>query len=193
MVAKVVAAERCPARVNIVENESLSKIILQRVSEVYRSLGCDTHFPGFPGRRSIAMFNKHHADGELARLQQIDKIYTRPFVRSEVPVHVTTMSLWQHPDRARVSAMPTGFMHGIIWEEEYAKNHSNMKKFYSDAEMFKAYREHNLSGFLANNEHVARLKPKPVQKERLLHVKLYHFLGAEFAPFMKELSKALRK
>jgi hypothetical protein len=188
------AATTCPKTIAIISNDIVSDKVTKRLSRLYSSLGCHTEFQPFPGKRGITLFNKGVVDGELIRVHNIGNNYSRPFVRSALPVYSVNMALWTHPDQDRLKGFPIGYVHGIVWQERYAakRNFKGLQKYYSRDQMFKAYNMGRLSGIVENDETISELKPTPQQAALINSLKLYHYLGSEYAEFMKKLSAAIK-
>ncbi|WP_419902291.1 hypothetical protein [Kiloniella sp.] len=188
---------QCPKRIAVLSDSTLAEISKEILLEVYKDLGCTTAINKFPGRRGIASFNNGSVDGEMYRIKGVEPRYSRNFVRSELPLFTLTGSIWLHPDKGMHESLPTGYVLGLIWNEKYMAGRRG-KVFKSLDEVFKAYEEGELGGFLcsdlavqhriSNNEFA---KP-PYLGERIMAAPLYHYLGSEFTPFMELFSSYLR-
>ena len=128
------------------------------------------------------------------RIYNMSNEYTRPFIRSALPVHKISMALWTHPDLRRLKGLPTGYTHGIVWQDRYAakRNFEGMRKFYSRSKMVEAYNMGRLSGIIGTDETIGEFDPLPEQAELLEDFKVYLYVGIEYADFMKKLSVALK-
>ncbi len=130
------------------------------------------------------------------RLEKAEKSYVRPFVRSSVPLFLLGSSLWQHPDQDKES-LPIGYTLGVVWQEDYMKGKRGLK-FNNANELLDAYNAGRLSGILIADLSVfklvkeKKLYPRPIKKQTISTAPLYHYLGAEYAPFMDRLSNLLK-
>ena len=187
----------CPDSIAVIEGSEISQYYLHSVQEIYLQLGCRTRFIEIPGQRGIVGFNHGVFDGEFIRISSAETNYTREFVRSAVPVGEIKTALWLHPDQRLETDQPIGFQLGVEWEKRYASQLDNALQFYSAADLFDAYRNGDLSGFLAsyiNNDRLInrhRLSPEPTIGKALPPRYLYHYLAKEFEPLMQQISKRL--
>jgi len=191
------ASPDCPAKISIVEKGVISPLIAKPLGQVYAELGCPLRLDPVPGLRGIAMFNNGLVDGEVMRLPKVEKAYKREFVRSATPMFSLSYSLWLHPNRAEKGALPIGYGFGVVWHEDYVKG-KNVRKFHQAADQIRAYNAGFLSGILIADLSVFKLaakggiKPIPVRGEVVHSSPMYHYLGAEFSPFMDRFSKRIK-
>ncbi|WP_419904297.1 hypothetical protein [Kiloniella sp.] len=188
----------CPATLATIDKGSLSLLVVKTLGEIYQELGCRVRFMPYPGRRGIASFNNKQVNGEVMRIEKVERAYKRDFVRSSVPLMMLNSSLWQHPDSLAKADLPIGYTLGIIWQENYIKNKRG-RKFSNAQELFRAYNSGELSGFLSADITVkiqvenGEIIPRPIQKQTVISAPLYHYLGQEFTPFMKRFSDLLQR
>lgn len=184
----------CPRRVASIGESVLADTGERILQGVYKALGCDVFVEALPGRRALAAFNNSSVDGELYRLRIAESKYTRSFVRSETPIFTISNSLWAHPNKDLATQLPIGYVRGILWQEKYM-DESRGKIFNSVEEVFLAFDNGEIGAFLSADFSVASYQSEkgfqiiPVRSEKINIVSLYHYLGAEFAPFMKRFSK----
>lgn len=193
-----VANERiqCPEKLAIIQNDRIVEAALSTFKALYSQLGCSPTFSEFPGRRGVLHFNESLVDGEFYRIPMVEGKYSRPFVRSAVPLFQLSNELWLHPDEVVRDRLPIGYILGVVWQEEYMKNRHGVA-FSSGRKMFSFYQKGRISGFLSSSNPVipqaerSSLQPAPVLRERISTLSLYHYLGIEHADFMKKLSELL--
>ncbi|MEH6632841.1 MAG: hypothetical protein V7776_18645 [Halopseudomonas aestusnigri] len=188
----------CPKSVATVRDSVLAEANKAILQSVYKDLGCDILLDELPGRRGIASFNNHIVDGEMYRLEVAEPRYTREFVRSEVPLFQHSGSLWLHPDQALRENLPTGYTLGIVWHEQYMKGRRG-RIFNTVEEIFNSYNNREIGSFVSSDFSVLNrisnggFDVVPDQGEGIMSAPLYHYLGAEYSPFMKLFSDHLRK
>lgn len=188
----------CPETLAVIPNDLLATTTLEAFKKLYLQLGCSPKLFELPGRRGILHFNKGLVDGELYRLSQVEKKYSRPFVRSATPLFQISNALWLHPDQKVRRRFPIGYVLGVIWEEQYIKDRNGVS-FPSTTIMFASYQKGLISGFLASDNLVSaqiakdRLLPSPILGELISSTPVYHYLGLEYAEFMGKVSEVLIK
>lgn len=187
---------QCPEKLAIVQNGRFVDATVDKLKALYLQLGCRPTLQEFPGRRGILHFNEKLVDGEFFRIPLVEKQYSRPFVRSAVPLFQTSNILWLHPDEKVRERLPLGYILGVVWHEAYMKNHQGVA-FSSARKMFDFYQKGRISGFLASTgpiidqSELSALQPPPVRSEFISRQSLYHYLGSEHAEFMEKLSEQL--
>lgn len=195
---QLVAGEhpQCPKKLAIIANSVLVEATLESFKTLYLKLGCRSEFSEFPGRRGILYFNKSIVDGEFYRLPLVEGEYSRPFVRSAVPLFYISNVLWLHPDKKARKNLPIGYVHGIVWEEKYMKNRAGVA-FFSSVEMYDSYQKGRISGFLSSSHSFntrpdnLNLHPIPIFGALISKLPLFHYLGTEHTDFMKQISELL--
>lgn len=190
------AETACPKNIAAAENDALNLAAAKILKSLYSEMGCEVVFIELPPRRGINHFNNGLVDGELFRLRQAEVHYKRAFVRSDLPLFLLSNSLWLHPDLKANERFPIGYFLGVVWQENYMNNVEG-KSFIDSEQIFRAYNDGHLRGFLSADFSVEaevrnnRLLPPPEKGEALLEAPLFHYLGEEFAPIMKRLSQKL--
>jgi len=188
----------CPKVISLISDEPLNNDSISTFRHIYSELGCNPTFVRLPGRRGIAHFNEGLVDGEFFRLRRVEKAYQRKFVRSSLPLFTLQSALWLHPDPTISNNFPLGYLIGIIWQEQHMKGRNNIG-FHSAKKMFDAYSKGRLGGFLGAPYSVQVkvasrvITPAPIMSEILISEPLYHYLGAEYAPVMRQFSEIVRK
>ncbi|MCW9035296.1 MAG: hypothetical protein OQJ97_13830 [Rhodospirillales bacterium] len=188
----------CPNKIAAFSNDNITTNAIKILKPYYAELGCNIEFTEIPGRRGIRNFNHKLVDGEVYRLRKIEPYYERPFVRSKIPLIVASNHVWLHPIKKNSGRHQLGYLLGVIWHEDYIKNHKG-KAFHSVEELIDAYNRGNLSGFLQTDLSVEQfIKDKKFllspEKGELLSVgPLYHYLGKEFTSIMDRISERLAK
>jgi len=189
---------QCPEKLAIIQDDRIVEATISTFKSLYHQLGCYSEFHELPGRRGIVHFNASIVDGEFYRLAIAETKYSRKFVRSAVPLFQLSNELWLHPDQKVRESLPIGYILGVVWQEEYM-NKRNGVSFPNSRKMFESYQRGMISGFLASNNPAIdqterkRLWPAPVPGEVISSLSLYHYLGSEYAEFMKRLSNLLIK
>ncbi len=192
--------EECPVQIGVVSDEKLSNDASEIMVKIYTALGCPIEIVPLPRRRGFMAFNNSRVDGELFRFSVGADNYTRPYIRSDTPLFDITNSLWAAPQSKRQSELPIGYMFGIVWQQNYLKSQKLPKSGHRDiGDLILHYNNGTLDRFLAEDSMVKNAilngafedGNEPVQLEQLMSGPLYHFLGAEFAPFMKRFSAYL--
>ncbi|MEH6631285.1 MAG: hypothetical protein V7776_10680 [Halopseudomonas aestusnigri] len=196
--ARAQFAVDCPATLATVNNGFLSDTVGEKVKEIYKNLNCRVKLVQVPGRRGIALFNIGRVNGEVMRLEKVEPLYSRDFVRSKIKLLNVHSSLWVHPNMIHNTEVPVGYTFGVIWQEKYVEGR-RARKFNNNIELFSAYSSGETSSFLAADITVVRainneqLEPAPIRLKLILSAPLYHYLGSEFSPFMIRFSEYLEK
>ncbi len=192
----------CPKRLGIISNDRLSEHVLDNMLEVYRALGCRVDIIDLPGRRGFIAFNSGQIDGEVLRFPIGAKQYTRPFVRSEVPLLEISNSLWGTAGSKRYSDETIGYTIGIAWQEQYLQATMLPNSGHHDiGDVLLHYNTGTFDRFLAEDSTIRRAIRKrtftkgrePVQIEVLKVGPVYHYLSDEYAAFMKRFSNYIAK
>jgi len=188
----------CPKKIAVIANDDITAASTKILETLYRELGCPAEFIALPARRGIRDFNHRLVDGELYRLRQAERLYDRPFARSQLPLFMLSNSLWRNPAVKEDGRHPIGYVLGVVWQENYMKTRKG-KVFHDSDSLVRAYNEARVGGMLYADFAMAALVrdnhiyPEPVRGEVLLEAPLYHYLGKEFEPFMKRLSELLKR
>lgn len=185
----------CPKKLATIATNVLSIEASKAITNMYKKLGCPVEMEALPGRRGIRHFNEKRVDGELLRIEKVELSYEREYIRSSVSLMTVSSSLWLHPDSGHQDKYPIGYVVGIVWHERAITSYKGIA-FNDEAKMYEAYRKGRLGGFLSSDitlniwlkSHDLSPTPDPVEAEVLLVSPLYHYLGAEFAPFMQRFS-----
>lgn len=186
----------CPKTLAAISENYLSLTSKKILSAIYESLGCPVEVLDYPGRRGVFSFNSLQVDGEILRFEVVESLYTRRFVRSSRPLFFENGHLWLHPDVSLRETLPIGYLFGIVWHENYMKGRRG-KVYNSSDDLLNAYQNGEIGSFLytdfAMNIRVTagKIQPVPEKGGRIIHAPFYHYLGAEFTPFMIRLSRYL--
>ncbi|MCW9033837.1 MAG: hypothetical protein OQJ97_06410 [Rhodospirillales bacterium] len=187
----------CPKSIAVVSKNTLTAAAADILRQTYAELGCSITLSKSPGRRGIQQFNHKLVDGEVFRIKKAETLYEREFIRSEAPLFSVSNSLWAHPFPDIIRGTNTGYTLGIIWQEQY--HISSIKKAYHNTKkLFQAYDEDLLKDFLATDYNVKTkinsgfFRTPPYIKKNISTVPVFHYLGKEFAPFMKRFSAYLK-
>ena len=186
----------CPGNIAAIEDDYLSQWAKNILSGIYGDMGCETVMTDLPPRRGIHHFNNGKVDGELYRLRQVEKLYTRKFQRSGMPLFRLSNSLWLHPKLKNNERYLIGYIGGVVWQENYMKGRPG-KAFASSQKMFQAYNKGQIKGFLAADPSVqikiknSQLTPVPEKGKVLLEEPLYHYVGEEFGAFINAFTQKL--
>ncbi|WP_156176798.1 hypothetical protein [Kiloniella spongiae] len=184
----------CPGKISSIGESVLADTGERILKGVYKALGCEVVVEALPGRRALAAFNNSSVDGELYRLRIAENKYKRPFVRSETPIFTVRNSLWTHPNNDLATKLPIGYVRGILWQEKYMDGRRG-KIFNSVEDVFLAFDHGEVGAFLSADFSVSSyqaekgFQTEPSRAEKINTASLYHYLGAEFTPFMKRFSK----
>ncbi|WP_338188274.1 hypothetical protein [Thalassospira tepidiphila] len=190
----------CPKKIAYVENDPMSQKSIVILQKLYADLGCPLQAVKLPGRRGPLHFNEGLVDGELLRAVAAEKNYSRAFVRSSIALREIANRLWRNPNDQDPST-PIAFTLGVIWQEKYvhadtAKTGITHKPMMFNTEKYQAYAEGRITRFLSADSNIDDMltqgilgnTPAPVIEETIAVLPLYHYLGEEFAPFMKKFS-----
>lgn len=189
--------QHCPKRLGMVSNNTMATTTAKVLGDIYQKLGCPIEMVVLPARRGFTAFNVGEIDGELFRAPIGSSHYTRPFVRSELPLFETTQSLWVAPGTELQVDLPIGYLIGVAWQEYYLDRTGMPKSGHLHiADMVDHYNNGLITRFLAEDSNIQSAIERgdfaadriPVQVETVAIDPLYHFLGAEFADFMKRFS-----
>lgn len=165
---KPLKAYDCPKKVSYVSGDRLTKVLQPILKNVYRALKCDTKFVPFSARAATRAFVEGKVDGEVFRLELIERKYSHDYLKSTVPLLVLSGSLWLHPDHN--SERPFGYGQGVAWEEHYARGKKGVGLREMDRKIL-AYNNHQISGFLMTNvtakilADTQELAPPPVREK----------------------------
>ena len=195
----------CPKKVAYVENDPMSQKSIVILQKLYADLGCPLQAVKLPGRRGPLHFNEGLVDGELLRAVAAEKNYSRAFVRSSVPLRNISNRLWRNPNDLD-QATPIAFTLGVTWQEKFAKTKTAKsgvpnKPMMFNTELYDAYANGRVTRFLAADTNIDDMiakgilgdTPAPMVEETVSILPLYHYLGAEYEPFMKKFSEQVAK
>lgn len=194
-------AVECPKILAAIADTALNAPLIPKTKSLYEKLGCEFNIAKLPGRRALAAFNAQSVDGELFRLQVIEKHYKVPFVRSQHPVLQITQGVWIRNGHELRAASIIGYVIGRRWQEDFAgaqPQSYRLIEYSLSKEMFADFNAGRLDGFLSSSENIDPLLESKVLNGRpILAVKtgdrpLYHYLHEDYAPFMAEFSKLLQ-
>lgn len=192
----------CPQRLGVVSNSDISQKVLSVMRIVYQQLGCPLKIEYLPGRRGFVAFDAGDIDGELFRVADGAKKYKRTFVQSAVPLMEVSISLWGEPGSTLYSDDPIGHTLGVIWEENFLEKHQLPKSGHRDEnDLIEHYNAGTFNRFISEDSNIRTAIEDgdftqdriPVQIEVLQLVPIYHYLAAEYAPFMQRLSDYLKR
>lgn len=196
---------KCPEKIAYIENEPMSQKAIVILQKIYADLGCPLQAVKLPGRRGPLHFNEGLVDGELLRAIPAEKNYSRAFVRSSVPLREKSNRLWRNPNDHDPQT-PIAFTLGVIWQEKFAKTKTAKtgipnKPMMFNTELHDAYANGRVTRFLAADTNIDDMiakgilgdTPAPVIEETISVLPLYHYLGVEYAPFMKKFSELVAK
>jgi len=191
---------QCPKKITYVENDPLSQKTIVILQKIYAQLGCPIEAIKLPGRRGPLHFNRGLVDGELYRGIPAEKNYSRAFVRSPVPLLEISNRLWRNPSNTDPKA-PIAYTLGVAWQEKYiasntAKTGITHTPIMYNTEKYEAYAKGRIKRFLSADTNVEDMieknilgnTPQPIIEKTIATLPLYHYLGAEFTPFMEKFS-----
>jgi hypothetical protein len=170
------------------------------MKSLYRELGCNLTVLSLPGRRAIVEFNAGRVSGELFRLPIIERSYTVHFLRSAVPILEVQEAIWIDPSKELTGDSLIGYVLGRQWQEDLAEQEADRYRFVEytmSAELLTDFSRARLDGFLATQQSIdvllkeGNLPVKPVMGRLIKSTQLYHYLNADFEPFMMHLSQLL--
>lgn len=192
--------DTCPIRLANLQGAVVGKKISVRLAKVYTALNCGTIFATLPGQRGLQLFNQHQVDGEVFRLALIEDRYRRDFVRSAEPVGEVRNALWYRAGkRPDPNWQYVGYIRGIVWQEVATKG-KDSRVLTDHAALLRAYNEGKIDGFLLAMSTVedfyatGQLDDLPeMVGEPLMIRPIYHYLGAEYAPFMRRFNEEYTK
>ncbi|WP_196220769.1 ABC transporter substrate-binding protein, partial [Roseibium hamelinense] len=193
----------CPGQLATVAETALNRILLAHVRPLYAQLGCDLDVVEYPGRRGVLAFNAGKVDGELYRLPVIESSYQTAFVRSSVPIVQFHQAVWTREGRGALDrSSRIGFVIGRKWHENYAEAHADTFSFvrYVDGpNMWSHFVSGKIDAVLAIDTTITALKRRDVLPDDVMPIRvigenaLFHYLHADYAPFMGALDAALEK
>jgi len=196
-----VSASYCPKKITAFENGIAAKAYSKILLEIYQHLGCSAEIVFLPPKRGIVEFNKGKVDGELYRLAITETKYKTPFVRSGVPLYQYRAGVWRNPSLHEHHGKPLGYVRGLTWQVKYIESHPEIRavEFDSPGNVLDAYQRGAISGFLsgepmmhpklANHE----IFPTPILDKVLIDKPIYHYLHADYTPFMRDFSAKVEK
>jgi hypothetical protein len=192
---------KCPRKIAYVENEPMSQRSIVILQKLYADLGCPLEAIALPGRRGPLHFNEGLVDGELYRATAAEKNYARAFARSSVPLREISNRLWRNPNDNDPKT-PIAFTLGVTWQEQFVNKNTartgvTHKPMMYNTEKYEAYANGQITRFLSADNNVEDMiaqdmlgnTPAPVIEETISILPLYHYLGAEYAPFMRKFSE----
>jgi len=197
LVSGQAAAAYCPRQIAVIENQVALQEIEKIIRTIYQDLRCDTHFKHMPAKRGVLAFNNGAVDGELVRLQAIERLYERDVIRSD-PLAPAILGLW---GRENSEDKVLGHVRGIAWQDvrldRFRQAGWRTHAFNKHEQMYGAYLRGLIDHFLSIDvfkvEFFARYDNNlAVQKEILLAPQGYHFLGAEYREFMRDFNRYVR-
>ena len=182
---------------------SLSLTVTEIIQTAYKKLGIDTKVQYVPGNRSLKFSNDGHADGELFRIQGMNKTYPN-LLRIPVPLlELETMAYARGGDIeikgwSSLSAYRLGFLRGFKKAEQ---NTQGMQTFSAESmsELFDLLArgrldiviESRIGGRMLSAEKkpfsITVLEP-PIDK-----IRIYHYLHKDNKLLIPTLSAVLRQ
>jgi len=195
----------CPKKIAYIENDPMSQKSIVILQKLYADLGCPLQAVKLPGRRGPLHFNEGLVDGELYRAIPAERNYSRAFVRSSVPLREISNRLWRNPNDDDPTT-PIAFTLGVIWQEKYvnadtAKTGITHKPIMYNTEKYDAYASGRITRLLSADTNIEDMiakgmlgdTPAPVIEKTISILPLYHYVGAEFAPFMEKFSELVAR
>ena len=86
------AATSCRAQISGIENEHTHALAARVLMEAYRRIGCQLSVDFMPGKRSLTWANDGLTQGDVARIEGTDKVYTN-LVQVPTPVLKDTLGV----------------------------------------------------------------------------------------------------
>lgn len=186
----------CPDEIATISESVLALAGQKIIHSIYKELGCEIAFEPLPARRAFVAFNQYTVDGELYRLPIIEKnipglLCVLMYLSLLLSTHYGDIqSLILYP------VCPLGIYGGILWQEEYMKGR-RAKIFNSFEDLLTAFNNEEVGSFLSADFSISfyqnqkGFKVRPIKSKEIGKADLYHYLGAEFEPFMKRFSNFL--
>lgn len=192
---------RCPKTLAAIKGDPLSQKATEIFRKVYAKLGCPIKITPLPARRGVLHFNQNLVDGELFRLPLIEPHYINPIARSNEPLFKLTNGLWGRHKSIDPNNNIVGYVKGIAWHDDYLKKHPSTKTvaFASDDQAIAAYFRKSIDFFLSEKQTVTLYlishgnKRPPYLVQEISALPLYHYLNADYAPFMTAFSKYIKE
>ena len=176
--------------------------VIQRLKEVYKSIGVELVFRKMPSERALVAANRGVVDGEIMRIEGLEKKYQN-LVPTKVPITVMSISLFslkQEPytDLSMLDNSRTGYLRGIKLSENllegkrsYASN--SIKSVFSM--LLKGRVDYVLAPAVSSLEFLKKADPSFASVKRLQpdvrKVYLYHYLHKKNAKILESFNKAL--
>jgi hypothetical protein len=191
----------CPKTLSMYAENALTLKARKIFETMYAKLGCSLNVRVLPPKRSILYFNRALIDGELYRLEDIEKKYTRTFVRSRFPLLSIPASLWAAADKETYETRPLGYVKGYAWQERFVSKKPLLKTvgYMNENDLYLAFNKGIVGSFINNDPYVEFLQQDgiltvPVTKIMTVETRsFYHYLNAKYAPFMDRFSDLLAK
>ncbi|WP_419797995.1 MAG: hypothetical protein ACNI26_17305 [Terasakiella sp.] len=191
----------CPQTLSMYQENKLTLKARHIFEEMYAKLGCKLSTRLLPPKRSLLYFNRSLIDGELYRFEDIEKNYTKTFVRSQHPLLSIPASLWASTDPETYAKRPLGYIKGYAWQERFIRQKPLLTPlaYMSEADLYVAFNKGIIGSFINNDPYVGFLQKEgllsaPVKKIMTIETRhFYHYLNAKYAPFMERFSELLAK
>ncbi|WP_417840708.1 hypothetical protein [Terasakiella sp.] len=191
----------CPQTLSMYQENKLTLKARHIFEEMYAKLGCKLSTRLLPPKRSLLYFNRSLIDGELYRLEDIEKSYTKTFVRSQAPLLSIPASLWASTDPEIYSTRPLGYIKGYAWQERFIGQKPLLTPvvYMNEDDLYVAFNKGVIGSFLGNDPYVDFLQKEgllgaPLKKIMTIETRhFYHYLNAKYAPFMQRFSELLAK
>ncbi len=190
----------CPKTVGYAAGSLFAGEVVQVYHTIYKNLKCNTQFVPLPPKRILVHFNNGMLEGDIFRLELIEKHLQVPFVKSHVPLFHVSGYLYQNMTVKNAKERPFGYLRGVQWQKEYAQKHPKNSMVINDEEsLFLQYRSGVLKRFLSGafrvNHRIQEgfFDVPPVAVEKIFTQPLWHYLHADYADFMKAFSDYVTK
>jgi len=189
----------CPKKLSFHGEAALVIKATDMLKSIYKKLGCDIELAFLPTKRSLSEFNHGRVDGEFFRFPEIEKHYTRPFMRSGIPFMQLELGIWQHPDENIAKSKPLGYVRGFPWHDQFAREHGEIRMIgYVNLDGLNAAYNKGIVGSMLTNTLYANyisehgIVTTPIVRQKVIKSRpFYHYLSLEYAGFMKKFNQAL--
>lgn len=172
------------------------------ISEAYEELGIDIMIKYLPGNRALFLSNKGEADGELVRINGIEKRY-KNLLMIPIPIYIMEgLAITKVPEIKNWSPENKGLkiarVRGILWSEKITKG-MNAIVFNDYDTLFKvmSFRAIDIA-LVARLPFIEKQKIYNIKGLRgleppLVEIGLYHYLNKKHSGIVPEITEVLKK
>jgi len=174
------------------------------LSKAYKELGIAVTFEGYPSKRALHYSNNGVIDGELLRVQNIEKQYPN-LICVKIPLYQIAASAYTIHGRATFDSIDQlldsslAIHNGVLWEEEFVqKHHNDVLRVNGTLKKFKLLQLGRVEYLLSNQQRAQEIISKHFKDANIKQVQpplksinLYHYLHKKHRALVPKIQQQL--